>query len=144
MPDSSKPKYPHAGTKLDGVIAAKQGILHPGDNALEAEEKMRSLGVDALPVTENDRLVGVVDREFSALEAAGRGHDPKTLTIGEVMNRKLVYCAEEDDAATALRRMEEHRLDHICVVDPSLRVVGMVHWSDLARSEAERVLHRNR
>src|SRR5688500_518090 len=125
MPKSSDLKHPAADTKLEDVIAEKQGILHPSDLAQEAEEKMRSLGVDALPVSEDRRLVGVMDPKHSVQSAAGWGHDPKTLTIAQAMNREFVYCLEEDDAATALQRMTEHRLDEITVVDPQLRIVGM-------------------
>lgn len=137
MPNSAKLKYPVAEMKLEDVIVEKQGILHPRDSAQDAAEKMRSLGVDALPVSEDSRLVGVVDPENCALSASGRGHDPKTLTVGEAMNPKLVYCFAEDDSATALRRMSENRLDHLAVVDSQLRVVGMVHRQDLEPQKEE-------
>lgn len=131
MSDSSDLKHPAADTKLEEVIAEKHGILKSSDSLQEAGDKMRSLGVDVLPVSEGRRLVGVVDQGHSDLHAAGHGHDPATLTIKEAMNRKLVYCFEEDDCATALQRMDEHGLNHITVVDQQLRIVGMVRHEDL-------------
>jgi CBS domain-containing protein len=132
MPDSSSDlELPAADTKLEDVIAAKQGILNSSDSVEEAGEKMRALGVDTLPVSEGRRLVGVVDQGHSDLSASSRGHDPKAFTIGEAMNREVIYCFEEDDCATALRRMDEHDLNHITVVDQQLRIVGMVRHADL-------------
>ena len=131
MPDSSDPKIPAADTKLEDVIAEKQGFLKSSDSVQKAGDKMRSLDVDDLPVSEGRRLVGVVDQRRPDLSAAGHGHDPKTLTIGEAMNRKVIYCFEEDDCATALRRMDEHGLQHITVVDQQLRIVGMIRHEDL-------------
>jgi len=139
MSDQSHPKYPAAEAKLEDVVAEKQGILNPNDSVQQAGDKMRSLGVNALPVSEGRRLIGIVDQEHSEFSAAGRGHDPKTLTVRDAMNRNLVYCLEEDDCATALQRMEEHHLDHITVVDPQLRILGMLHRKDLGPAkEAEK------
>ena len=131
MPNSSDPQHPAADTKLEDVIAEKQGFLKANDTVQQAGDKMRSLGVDVLPVSEGRRLVGVVDQQRPDLSAAGHGHDPNTLTISEAMNRNVIFCFEEDDCATALHRMDEHGLRHITVVDQQLRIVGMVRYEDL-------------
>ena len=131
MPDSPDPKYPAAATQLEEVIADKQGFLNPQDSVQKAGDKMRSLNADVLPVSEGRRLVGVVDQRRPDLSAAGHGHDPNTSTFGEAMNRDVIYCFEDDDCVTALRRMDEHGLQQIPVVDRQLRIVGMVRREDL-------------
>jgi predicted transcriptional regulator len=131
MPNSSDLKLPAPDTKLEDVIAEKQGFLKSSDSVQKAGDKMRSLGVEDLPVSEGRHLVGVVDQPRPDLSAAGHGHDPNTLTIREAMNREVIYCFEEDDCATALHRMDEHGLKHITVVDQQLRIVGMVRHEDL-------------
>ena len=74
-------------------------------------------------------LVG--DNFATPSSPASHGHDPKTSTVGEAMNRKVIFCFEEDDCGTALHRMDEHGLKHITVVDQQLRIVGMVRHEDL-------------
>lgn len=131
MPDSSDPNHPAADTTLEEVIAAKQGFLKTSDSVQKAGDRMRSLDADALPVSEGRRLVGILDQQRPDLLAAGHGHDPKTSTIGESLDRHVVYCFEEEDCGTALHRMDEHGLKHLAVVDQQLRIVGMVHYEDL-------------
>jgi CBS domain-containing protein len=131
MSELSDPTPPAADTKLEDLIAEKQGFLKASDSVQKAGDKMRSLDVDDLPVSEGRRLVGIVDERRPDLSAAGHGHDPKTSTIGEAMNRNVIYCFEEDDCGTALHRMDEHGLKHIAVVDQQLRIVGMVRHEDL-------------
>lgn len=131
MPDSSDTQHPAPSTKLGEVIAEKEGFLNPGDSVQKAGDKMRSRNADTLPVSEGGRLVGIVEQRRPDLSAAGHGHDPNAVTIGDVMNRNVLYCFEDENCASALRKMEEHGLQQIPIVDHQLHIVGMIQREDL-------------
>ena len=47
------------------------------------------------------------------------------------MNRDIVFCHEDDDCASALRKMEERKLSHLPVVDHEMGMVDLVAREDL-------------
>ena len=112
-------------------MAEKNGILCPTDTVAAAGDKMRALKADLLPVSEGRKLVGIVDERDPDRKAAGHGHDPNSVTIGECMNRKVVFCYEDQSTDDARRLMEETGLNTLPIVDRSLRIVGLIQRTDL-------------
>ena len=49
---------------------------------------MREQDIGAIPIGENDRLIGMVTDRDIALRAAANGHDISRLTARSVMNRR--------------------------------------------------------
>ena len=113
--------------------ARRQPVLHPEQSVQEAGDKMRDLHADTLPVSDGCHLVGIVDQAQPDLAAAGFGHDPKTTTVGDIMNSSVAYCFEHDTCGEALQKMNERNLDRLPVVDREMRIVGVVTRSDLAK-----------
>jgi CBS domain-containing protein len=131
MPKKTAPKSRPRTAKLGKILTKKHPLLHPKQSVQEAGEKMRDLSAKTLPVSDGRRLVGIVDQTNPDRRAAGFGHDPSTTTVGNVMNRTVAYCFENDDCAEALRRMKERRLDRLPVVDREMHIVGVVTREDL-------------
>jgi CBS domain-containing protein len=119
---------------LEEILALRQGVLHPGDSVQKAADTMRTLKADALPVTKDHRLVGMLEEQDSDRKAASHGHDPKDVTIEESMKRDVVFCYEDEECEHAYRLMEEHKLQNLPVLDRQQRVVGM-----LSRAEIEAI-----
>jgi len=136
MPENTP--TPQADKILADVLLHQAGVLRTGDNGLctgdtvqTAGEAMRFAGQDSLPVTENNRFIGVVENSNAEEEASRYGHDPSRTTIAESMSRKVVCCLEDEDCRTALARMEESGLELLPVVDRNMRIVGLVTRKDL-------------
>ena len=68
--------------------------LPPDATLREAADKMRQLDVDALPVCENDDLVGVVSEHDITTRAVAEGKDPNQTTVRDVMSWQLFYVVE--------------------------------------------------
>ncbi|MEI9892738.1 MAG: CBS domain-containing protein [Chthoniobacter sp.] len=131
MPDSTDSKLRVRSTNLETVLTEKQAVLNPGDSVQQAGDKMREMDVSTLPVAEGRHLVGVVDQCDPDFHAAGFGHDPNTITVRAIMNDTVVSCFEDDGCAEALRKMDEHQVDRLPVVDREMRIVGIVNRTDL-------------
>ena len=99
----------------------------------EAAREMARADVGALPVTEGDRLVGLVTDRDIVVRALAEGRDPASTRVSEIASDKCVTVAPDDDISDALRLMASHQLRRAPVVDGDGRLVGMVAQADIAR-----------
>jgi CBS domain-containing protein len=131
---STKPTRPK---KLAGVLTEKSGALDVHETVQDAGDKLRSLEVDSLPVSEDRRLVGRITERNPDRSAAGHGHDPKVERVGSYMSRELIFCYEDQDRGEAEKLMTEKGVMYLPIVDREMRIVGIVTRQDLAAPAAE-------
>ncbi len=99
---------------------------------VEAAQKMRSLEVGALPVWENDELVGMItDRDISIRGVAAE-KNPSSTSVKEIMTSDICCCFEDDDIQDAAEMMEERSIHRLLVVNSNNDLVGFVSLSDFA------------
>lgn len=75
----------------------------PDTAVSEVARKMRDLDIGAIPVGENDRLVGMVTDRDIACRAVADGNDCNKLTTRDVMTKGVVYCLDSEDVDDAIR-----------------------------------------
>lgn len=100
----------------------------------EIARKMRDLDVGALPVGENDRLVGMVTDRDIACRGVANGKDCSKLTARDVMTKGIVFCREAEDVDDALRIMEQKKIRRLPVLNDKKRLVGMLSLGDISHS----------
>ena len=98
----------------------------------DAASMMRSMDVGALPVCENDKLVGIITDRDIAIRAVADGLDPSACTVREAMSNDVCWCYEDDDVEKAAQLMEQQQIRRLPVFDRSNRAVGIVSLGDLA------------
>jgi CBS domain-containing protein len=128
MADTSKPEPPPPKADpvpLKALAAEKAGALNPQDSVQTAGDRMREHHAAVWPVAEDRKLVGVVDEKNPDWRIGGRGHDPRTWRVGQIMSRDVVFCYEDQDCTEAQKLMEAHGLRHLPVVDRQMRIVGI-------------------
>ena len=95
-----------------------------------------SVSVGAMPVGENDRLVGMITDRDIAIRAVAKGKGPDT-PVREVMStEKVLYCYEDEDLAHVAANMGEQQVRRLPVVNRDKRLVGIVSLGDVVQSEA--------
>ena len=99
---------------------------------MQAAEKMKRLNIGAIPVRENDRLVGMITDRDIAVRAVAEGRDPKEVPVSEAMSRDICFCYEDETVESAAKVMEEKQIRRLAVFDRSERAIGMVSLGDLA------------
>jgi CBS domain-containing protein len=100
----------------------------------EIARKMRDLDVGAIPIGENDRLVGMVtDRDITCRAVAG-GKDCTKLTARDVMSKGIVFCRETEEVDDALRIMEQKQIRRLPVINDKKRMVGMLSLGDISHA----------
>jgi CBS domain-containing protein len=112
-------------------------IADPNMTIRDAARCMRADDVGALPVGENDRLVGMVTDRDIVVRAVAEARSPGNTTVREVMSKGICYCFEDDDAEGAAQVMAKHQVRRLPVLNRDKRLVGVVALADLGRSEDE-------
>ncbi|MEU7281648.1 CBS domain-containing protein [Streptomyces sp. NPDC045431] len=103
------------------------------DTLLKAAEEMKRLGVGAMPICgEDDKLKGMLTDRDIVVKCLGAGKDPAKTTAGELAQGEVVYVDAGDNAQLVLRKMSEHKVRRLPVIDDH-RLVGMVAQADVAR-----------
>lgn len=98
----------------------------------DVAKKMRDEDIGAVPIGENDRLVGMVtDRDITCRGLAD-GKDIAKLTARDVMSAPISFCHTEDELETALKIMESKSIRRLPVIDEKKRMVGMLALGDLS------------
>jgi CBS domain-containing protein len=130
---SHKPggKAQEVAMRVSECMTRKVQIVAPNDSLVGAAKAMATLDAGALPVGENDRLVGMItDRDIAVRGvAAGMGPNAK---VGDVMNSEVKYCFEDQEVDEVLGIMADLQVRRLPVLSRGKRLVGIVSLGDLA------------
>jgi CBS domain-containing protein len=109
--------------------------VSPDTPVTELAKLMREHDIGAIPIGENDRLVGMVtDRDIVCKGLAEDGFDPRRATARDVMTPGIHCCREDDDLAKAVRHMEALEVRRLPVINKSKRMVGILSLGDISYS----------
>jgi len=84
-------------------------------------------------VNEEGRLVGIIT-DGDLRRFINRGGDLNNSLAKDAMTTNPKTAKMEELAAEALRRMEDHKITVLIVVDEEKRPIGIVHMHDILRA----------
>lgn len=121
--------------KVRDAMSSDVQLCTPDDTLKDAAEAMAALGVGLLPVTANDRLVGMIsDRDIAVRGIAlGRGPDSR---VGEIMTAEVKYCYEDQDLHEVVANMGDIQVRRLPVLGRDKRLVGIIALGDIAQAQA--------
>jgi CBS domain-containing protein len=109
-------------------------LLRPDQTVLEAAKLMAEIDAGALPVGEEDRLVGMVTDRDIVIRAVAQGKSADT-KISDIMSREMLYCFDTDEVEEVSRNMGKAQVRRLPVLNKDKRLVGIVSLGDLARKD---------
>ena len=119
-------------TQVSDVRTRGVRALSPKDTVVMAAQAMQELDVGAIPVCNQERLVGIVtDRDLVVRGVAQQRLDANT-PIDDVMSRTPLWCFEDQPVDDVLAYMRKAQVRRVPVIDRENRLVGMVSLGDLA------------
>jgi CBS domain-containing protein len=120
--------------KVREAMTREVRLVRPDQTIREAARLMSELDIGALPVEENDRLVGMLTDRDIAVRAVAEGHGPDT-PIRTVMTQEIRYCFEDQSIDEVTQNMAEQRIRRLPVLSREKRLVGILSLGDLAIDE---------
>jgi CBS domain-containing protein len=120
--------------KVCDAMSRDVQIASPKQSIRDAARIMAKIDAGALPVGENDRLIGVITDRDITIRAVAEGKAPTT-KVRDVMSEEVLYCFEDQDLEEIARNMAEMKIRRLPVVNRDKRLVGIISFGDLARSE---------
>ena len=115
--------------------------VNPDTPVTELAKLMREHDIGAIPIGENDRLIGIVtDRDIVCKGLVQGNFDALRTTARDVMTPSIHCCRADDDLAKAVQHMAKLKVRRLPVINKSKRMVGILSLGDISRSAPGAVL----
>ena len=97
---------------------------------------MREQDIGSLPITDDEKLVGMITDRDITMRVVAEAADLKATSVGDVYSRDLISVEPDKDLEEALQLMARHQVRRLPVVEND-RLVGIVAQADIALGENE-------
>jgi CBS domain-containing protein len=118
--------------KVSEVMTRDVQTVRPDQPVQQAANFMLSADAGSIPVTEGDRLIGMITDRDIAVRGVAKGHGPDTL-VRELMTNDVVSVRLDEDCEEVASKMSEAQVRRLPVIDEQQRLCGIVSLGDLAR-----------
>src|SRR5688572_12903766 len=127
--------------RVNEAMSRDVRVANPKQGIREAAKIMAEIDAGALPVGENDRLVGMITDRDIAVRAVAEGKGPDT-PVSEVMSHDIKYCYEDEELDHVSKNMADIQVKRLPVVNRDKRLVGILALGDIAGKAGSRVTGR--
>lgn len=110
--------------KVSEVMRRTGQSLGSQSTVLQAAQAMETLSIEALPVCEEERVIGIITCR-DILRCVTKELPPASTLLGEVMADQLAFAFEDEDLNTVIARMHQDQIRELPVLDRTRRIVGM-------------------
>ena len=122
--------------KVSKCMTRDVELVNPTQTIRDAAQMMAELDAGALPVQQDDRLVGMITDRDIAVRAVAQGKSPET-PVRDVMSPEVLYCFDDQEIEDVSRNMGEVKVRRLPVVNRDKRLVGIISIGDLALKEEQ-------
>jgi CBS domain-containing protein len=105
-------------------------------SAQYAAEYMTERNIGAVTVVDGDRVVGLFSERDLMKRVVAKGHDPKTITVGDVMTTELVTGVAEDSCIEGISKMRQAKSRHLPILEGH-HFLGLISLRDLLEVEVD-------
>jgi CBS domain-containing protein len=110
-------------------------IVSPDQPIQEAAQFMLRADAGVMPVSEGDKLVGMVTDRDIAVRAVAEGLGPDT-PVRDVMSGNVLFCFDDEEVEAVALKMSDSQVRRMPVLSrEDERLVGIVSLGDISRSE---------
>ena len=126
--------------KIKDAMHAGVTWVNPNSALTQIAKKMRNEDIGAVPIGENDRLVGMVTDRDICCRGLANGGDISKLTARDVMSKPIHYCKEDDDIGEAVRLMQDRKVRRLPVINEQKRMVGILSLGDIWQNTTKQLV----
>jgi CBS domain-containing protein len=118
--------------KVSEVMTREVQTIQPDQTAREAANFMLSADAGSIPVTEGERLVGMITDRDIAVRGIAKGNGPDT-PVRDLMSNDIICAREIDNVEDVATKMSQAQVRRLPVIDEQERLCGIVSLGDLSR-----------
>ena len=118
--------------KVREVMTKEVETIRPDQRVQEAANFMLSADAGSIPVTDGERLIGMITDRDIAVRGIAKGYGPDT-PVRKLMTDDLIVVRVDDDIEEAASKMSEAQVRRLPVIDEDERLCGIVSLGDLSR-----------
>jgi CBS domain-containing protein len=105
-------------------------------SVVEAAGLMREEHIGSLPITDGEKLVGMITDRDITTRVVAEAADPNATSVGDVYSRDLISVEADKDLEEAVELMARHQVRRLPVVEND-RLIGIVAQADIALALTE-------
>lgn len=110
----------------------------PEDTLKKAASLMGEQDCGALPVLDGrEELIGVLTDRDICLCAADRDEPLANIQVADAISWEPLTCRPDEKIESAERKLSEHQVRRLPVIDESGKLLGMLSLGDIARAQAD-------
>jgi CBS domain-containing protein len=118
--------------KISEVMTRDVRTVRPDQTAQEAASFMLSEDTGSMPVSDGERLLGMITDRDIAVRGVAKGHGPDT-PVSELMTNDVVCARDTDNVEEVASKMSSAQVRRMPIVDSDDRICGIVSLGDLSR-----------
>jgi len=118
--------------KISEVMTRDVQTIRPDQSAQDAARFMLKADAGSIPVTDGDRLIGMITDRDIAVRGVAKGYGPDT-PVRELMTDDVVCARFDDEVEDVASKMSSAQVRRLPVVDEQERLCGIVSLGDLGR-----------
>src|SRR5256885_3015587 len=101
--------------RVSDVMTRDVQTVRPDQSVQEAANFMLSADAGSIPVTEGDRLIGMITDRDIAVRGIAKGYGPET-PVRELMTNDLVVVRVDEDVEEAATKMSDAQVRRLPVI----------------------------
>jgi predicted transcriptional regulator len=109
----------------------------PDTTLEEIASLMKDENVGAIPIVDDDELIGIVTDRDIVVRCIAEGKDPSEVEVEEILSEELETISPDDDVNDAAEIMQRKQIRRLPVCDEDGRLVGMLALGDIAVKEGD-------
>ena len=119
------------------VMTGNPRSIGASASVVDAARLMRQEHIGSLPVTDDEKLVGMITDRDITTRVVAEAADPKVTLVADVYSQALIAVEVDNDLDEALQLMARHQVRRLPVVEHG-GLVGIVAQADIALRENEK------
>ena len=121
------------------AMTAQVVTAGPTDSVQKVAGIMASIETGAVPIVEDDKVVGLITDRDIVLQVVSKGGALST-PASDVMSTDVQTCREGDNMADAAAQMAHHQIRRLVVVSDAGKLAGILSLGDIATDYGAKVV----
>ena len=117
--------------KVSEVMTRNPEVVKASESIFNAACKLAGKDVGALPVEQDERLLGMITDRDIVVRVIADSRDPVKTKVEDVVSREPKFCYEDEDVAHVASNMDKLLVRRLPVMNRQKRLVGIVSIEDI-------------